>query len=368
MADHGCGTVGFARLNRLQGIFVPTRQAQRTLELLKSLELRMTDFKLQRVNEMVGIPLVKTPTVHDEKILTRELGSFQIRESWFQPLISRPKDLREAVRGVLPSRLSTQLPRSLDLIGDIAIIELSPELAPYSVEVGEAVLRVNPHVRLVLRKSGDVTGRFRTRGLEVVTGSGPTETVHHEFGCRYHLDVSSVYFNPRLAHERRRVAEQVKEGEAVVDMFAGVGPYSVLIAKYQPHSRVYAVDLNPSAVKYLKENVLANEVPDRVIPLLGDAREFSLGELRGTADRVIMNLPSEAEHYLDSAVKALKRTGGLIHFYEFINREASLNSVAEKFRTTVLAAGREVRSFRYSRVIREIAPSRVQVALDAEID
>jgi tRNA (guanine37-N1)-methyltransferase len=160
----------------------------------------------------------------------------------------------------------------------------------------------------------------------------------------------------------------VKEGEVVVDMFAGVGPYSILIAKLQPHSKVYAVDLNPSAVKYLKENILANKVADRVIPLLGDARKFSQGELRGTANRIIMNLPSEAELYLDSALKVLKSSGGLVHFYEFTDREASLNSVTERFRTAVLAAGRKVHSFRYHKVIREIAPSRVQVALDAEIE
>jgi tRNA (guanine37-N1)-methyltransferase len=332
------------------------------------MELRLDGIELQRNAEVVGIPLVHSPSAQDERILRRELGSFQVREASFEPIVSRPGDLRDAVRGVIPSNLVSQLPRSFDIIGDIAIIELSSELEDYSVEVGKGILRVNPHVRLVLRKSGDVMGKFRTRELQVVAGSGGMETVHHEFTCRYHLDVSSVYFNPRLAHERRRVAGQVKEEEVVVDMFAGVGPYSILVAKLQPHSRVYAVDINPSAIKYLKENILANEVADRVIPLLGDARELSRSVLHGAADRVIMNLPSEAPHFLDAALHVLKSTGGVVHFYQFAERGAGLENVIEQFRALAAAEKREVQSFKYSKAIREIAPSRVQVALDALIN
>jgi tRNA (guanine37-N1)-methyltransferase len=200
-----------------------------------------------------------------------------------------------------------------------------------------------------------------------VAGAGGMETVHHEFRCQYHLDVSSVYFNPRLSHERWRVAEQVKENEIVVDMFAGVGPYSILVAKLQPRSKVYAIDINPLAIKYLKENILANEVADRVIPLSGNARDFSQSELHGVADRVIMNLPSEAQHYVDAALHLLKRTGGLIHFYQFAQRGEKLDSLQKQFRSLVVAQKRKVQSFKYSRVIREIAPNRVQVALDALI-
>jgi tRNA (guanine37-N1)-methyltransferase len=356
------------RLKCSLGIFVSARNAQKALKLLREMELRLDGFQLQRTAEVVGIPLVHSPSPQDESILRRELGSFQLQEGPFEAILSKPGNLRAAARGMVPSHLISKVPRSLDIIGDIGIIELSSELESYSAEVGKAVLQVNPHVRLVLRKSGEVTGKFRTRGLRALAGSGGMETVHHEFACRYHLDVSSVYFNPRLAHERRRVAEQVKEDEVVVDMFAGVGPYSILVAKLQPRSRVYAVDINPSAIKYLKENTLANEVADRVIPLLGDARELSRSVLHGVADRVIMNLPSEAQQYLDAALHVLKSAGGLIHFYRFVERGEGLDSVTEQFRTSVAAEKREVESFRYCKVIREIAPSRVQVALDALVN
>jgi len=354
-------------MKRVLGIFVPTRNAQRALKLLKEMKLKLEGFQLQRDAETVGIPLAYSPSPDDQRILNRELGSFRIHEAAFQPYPSSPANLRDAVRSTLPPNLTSQLPRSFDIIGDIAIIDPSHELENYFPEIGKGILQVNPHVRLVLRKSGDVVGKFRTRELRVVAGSGGTETIYREFHCQYHLDVSSVYFNPRLSHERWRVAQQVKANEVVVDMFAGVGPYSILIAKLQPHSRVYAVDINPSAIKYLKENILTNAVADRVIPLSGDANELSRSVLQNTAERVIMNLPSEAPHYMDAALHVLKSTGGLVHFYQFTQRDESLDSVKEQFRKSVEARKREVQSFNYGRVIREIAPNRVQVALDALI-
>jgi tRNA (guanine37-N1)-methyltransferase len=150
-------------------------------------------------------------------------------------------------------------------------------------------------------------------------------------------------------------------------MFAGVGPYSILTAKLQPNARVNSSDINPAAIQYLKENILMNGSADRVIPLLGDVREFSRGMLSNAADRVIMNLPSEAKNYLDAALQILKYTGGIIHFYEFVPRATSLDEVKEEFKASVQAQRREVRSFDYVNAIREVAPNKVQVAVDARI-
>ena len=227
------------------------------------------------------------------------------------------------------------------------------------------MIRTNPHVRLVLKKSGEVNGKFRTRKFQTLVGSGGTETVYREFGCCYRLDVSSVYFSPRLGHERHRVAEQVRPDEVVVDMFAGVGPYSILIAKFQPDSRVYSSDINPSAIQYLKENILMNGSADRVAALLGDIREFSRGMLSNTADRVVMNLPSEAKRYLDAALQILKQKGGIIHYYEFVNRVTDISRVKDEFQASVLAQKRHVRDFTFAKAIKEIAPNKVQVAIDA---
>jgi len=317
---------------------------------------------------MVGIPLVHSPSARDEDILRATLGDIRIKENTFEPIVARPRNLRDAVQAMVPANLLSALPRSLDVVGDIGIVELSPELEPYSLEIGKGILQVNPHIRLVMKKASDVSGAFRTRGLQTLAGSGGMETIHREFGCSYRLDVTSVYFNPRLGHERRRVANQVLAGDVVVDMFAGVGPYSILIAKLQPHAKVYALDINPRAIQYLKENVLANGVADRVFPSLGDARTIAQGVLHGVADRVIMNLPSEAEHFLDAASLILKDTGGYIHFYCFAERGVNLAAVKEYFRASVLAQKRTVQSFIDCNVVREISPTRVQIAIGALVE
>jgi len=354
-------------LNSELGIFIPRRRAQKALELIRRLGLRLTGFEFLSDSESIGIPISHLPSSQEAEILSRELGTFEVHSGLFKQIPFRPRNLREAANGILPPNLMPQLPKSLDIIGDIAIVELPEILEPYSAEVGQAIIRTNPHVRLVLKKSGDVDGKFRTRKLQTLAGSGGTETIYSEFDCRYRLDVSSVYFNPRLARERHRVAEQVHPEEVIVDMFAGVGPYSILIAKVQPSSRVYSSDINPSAVQYLKENILINESADRITPLLGDVREFSRGRLSGIADRVVMNLPSEAKKYLDTALQILKQKGGIIHYYEFVDRTADISRVKEEFQASVLAQKRNVRNFTFAKAIKEIAPNRVQVAIDATV-
>jgi tRNA (guanine37-N1)-methyltransferase len=224
---------------------------------------------------------------------------------------------------------------------------------------------LNPHIRVVLRRASQVEGQFRTRKVEVMAGSGGMETIYKEFSCRYHLDVSTVYFNPRLSHERMRIADQVMPDESVVDMFAGVGPYSILIAKLQPKSSVYAVDINPTAIKYLRENIFANTVADRVLPMLGDVKVLASKALRGRAARLIMNLPSEAISYLPAASQILRDEGGIIHFYAFSSREEKIDKVLNSFRSNVEAQNRRVESVRFCKVIKEVAPNRVQVAIDA---
>ncbi|HEX7467722.1 MAG TPA: 50S ribosomal protein L11 methyltransferase, partial [Methanobacterium sp.] len=128
------------------------------------------------------------------------------------------------------------------------------------------------------------------------------------------LDVKKVYFSPRLATERKRISDLVKNNEIVIDMFAGIGPFSISIARNH-EVKLYAIDINPAAYKYLKENIIINKLEGTIIPLLGDVIEV-LNNLNIEADRIIMNLPGTAQNFLDIAIKSLK-AGGVIHYYEF---------------------------------------------------
>lgn len=159
----------------------------------------------------------------------------------------------------------------------------------------------------------------------------------------------------------------MQDGETVADLFAGVGPFSVLIGKRNLRVKVYAVDLNPDAVELLKVNVRVNRVENRVFPILADAREIAATKLKGTADRVIMNLPETAIDFVDAACNAIKPQGGVVHFYGFVRAPGSIENLKQRFSEAVEKNGRKVESFLYSKSIRETAPFESQIVLDVKI-
>lgn len=205
---------------------------------------------------------------------------------------------------------------SFDIIGDVAIIEDGGR-----AEARE-ILRKHKHVKTVLKKGGKRTGRLRLRTFKKLQGRR-TVTEHREHGCVFRLDVAKCYFSPRESTERQRVAEQVKPGERVLVMFGGVGPYAIVIAKKQPNVKVYCVELNRTACRYMEENVLLNRVKYVVEPLCGDVEKVCPG--LGKMDRVIMPLPKGAYKYLGLAMKCVKK-GGIVHLYYW----GKLDSVFEE--------------------------------------
>ncbi|MEM2281292.1 MAG: class I SAM-dependent methyltransferase family protein, partial [Candidatus Bathyarchaeia archaeon] len=279
----------------------------------------------------------------------------------------QPKTIYEALEDKMPPHLLACLPRAIDFVGDIAIIEIPPELEAYKMEIGNAILQVHKNVKTVLAKAGAVKGEYRLREFNVIAGQPKTETIHREHGCQFHVDLAKAYFSPRLSHEHMRVASAVKEGETVIDMFTGVGPFAILIAKTHSNVKVYAIDINPHAVELLKKNVRLNRVNGKVHPILGDARQIVKQQLRGTADRVIMNLPEKAMEFVEAACEALKPEGGVIHFYSFVKGSEGLEALKARFTAEVEKHGRIVKNTPFSRFGRETAPYEWQAVLDAEV-
>ncbi|MGF3522736.1 MAG: class I SAM-dependent methyltransferase [Candidatus Bathyarchaeia archaeon] len=259
------------------------------------------------------------------------------------------------------------LPRALDVVGDIAIVEIPPALEPHKQLVGNAILKTHKNIRTVLAKAGAVSGTYRLREFEFIAGEQKTQSLHKEHGCSYFVDVTKAYFSPRLSHEHNRVASLVQSGETIVDLFAGIGPFSVLIAKNHPDVKVYGVDINADAVALLEKNARLNRVENRVYPLVGDARQVVNEKLRGVADRVIMNLPETAFEFIDIACKALKPSGGVVHFYGFVRDNEGIEELKQKFVAAVEIATRRVADFSYIKPVRETAPHECQVVLDAKI-
>jgi tRNA (guanine37-N1)-methyltransferase len=348
-------------------IKVPKSQGEKTIALACKLELIDKSLGIQRDEDNLCIPLVGQPAENEVATLKNQVSEMQLTTSVFTEKKPPAETLIQILQDKLSPHLLASLPQAFDVIGDIIIIEIPPELKEYEDLIGEAILKTHRNIRTVLAKAGAISGTYRLREFSFIAGEHKTQTVHKEFGCQYHVDISKAYFSPRLSHEHQRVASLVQMGETVVDLFAGVGPFSVLIAKMNSKVKVYAVDLNPEAVELLKVNVRVNRVENRVFPMLGDARQIAADKLKGSADRVIMNLPETAIDFVEAACQAIKHQGGIIHFYAFIRSPDSTENLKLRFSEAVEKAGRTVESFLYAKSIRETAPYESQIALDAKI-
>lgn len=195
-----------------------------------------------------------------------------------------------------------------DIVGDIAILPLGLEDAE---RVAEVLLK-RKNIRVVLRKASSVEGIFRTREYEYIAGEKRTETIHKENGCLYKLDIEKAYFNPRLSTERRRVIEKINNNDFVIDMFAGVGPFSIPAAK--KNCTVVAVDCNRYAIKYLIENKKLNKIGSNLNIIVGDSG--SVLSKYNVADHIIMNLPFNTYDFLEKATNLIKKDG-IVYFYTF---------------------------------------------------
>jgi tRNA (guanine37-N1)-methyltransferase len=348
-------------------IKVPKSQGEKTITLATKFELSDKSLFIQREEDNLCIPLVREPKGIELATLKSQIPKFTLQTAVFSEKELPAENLTQALQKTLPTDLLSKVPQAFDVIGDIVVIDIPPRLKAYQNLIGEAIMQTHKNVKTVLAKAGDISGVYRIRDYTFIAGEHKTRTVHREFGCKYHVDVAKVYFSPRLSHEHERVASLVKDEETVVDLFAGVGPFSVLIAKRNPQVKVYAVDLNPDAVELLKVNVRVNRVENRVFPILADAREIAAAKLKGSADRVIMNLPETAIDFVDAACHAVKPEGGVIHFYTFIRSPDSIENLEERFSKTIEKNGRKVKFFLCAKSIRETAPYESQVALDAKI-
>ena len=199
---------------------------------------------------------------------------------------------------------------SFEIIGDIAIIN---DLSSREREKAVEGILAHHDVKSILLKTEGLSGEFRIGEYERLYGE-ETETTHKEHGYRFRVDPTEAYYSERFATERKRVKDQVKEGEKVLVMFAGVGPFAVLCA--EKAEKVVAVEKNPEACNYLKENIVLNNFEDKIEACCGDVKKI-VPDLDEEFDSVIMPLPESAINFLDVAVESLKKEG-LVHLYSFV--------------------------------------------------
>jgi tRNA (guanine37-N1)-methyltransferase len=292
------------------GIRVPIQQAETIRRYLSQNALLRTELKISKNHHFIYFPLNKIP----EDIPFS--GTTIIRKE-FEQQKRKQKPYKETI--ALPEKLRHELPTSYDVIGDIILIKLPKHLLKYKTEIGNALLTTNKNVHVVCL-ANPVSGELRTRNIEILAGEKRTRTTHIEYGATFAVDIQTTYFSPRLATERKRIADLVQPGETVVDMFAGVAPFSIMIAKYAHPTIVYAVDKNKDAIAYAHQNIKRNKVLDKVEVIHADAKKFHTRLPAVYADRIIMNLPFSAHMFFPYALQIAADTC-TIHYYDILNEE-----------------------------------------------
>ena len=274
-----------------------------------------------------------------------------------------PRRITELLKDKLTEDEIEELKKSFDIIGDVVIVEIPEDLEAHKKEIGQATLQFTKRKTVYMKKSA-VKGVTRVRELELIAGEDNPITIHKEHGTRLKLDVKNVYFSPRLATERKRVQEATQEGEEILDMFAGIGPFPIVIA-HEKNVNITAVDINEYAIKYLNENIKLNKLAPNahITAICGDTNEVALNELKDKKfDRLIMNLPGLAPEFLDLAV-SLCKDGGVIHYYEFSD---GFSQGIERAQIACEKQNKEVEILN-TRKVKSSSPGMWHVAIDCKV-
>ena len=291
--------------------------------------------------------------------------------------LKRDRGLKEELleRKIISEKEAKDFVSSFDTCGDIAILEIPESLEKKEGKIAQTLLELNKHIRTVAKKASATEGAYRIRKLKIIGGKKRLSTLYRENGCSFKIDLQKTFFSSRLSFERQRVASLAKEGENVFALFAGAGFYPIVMAKEaikkkrKTKTRFIAVELNPFAVRRMRENVLLNKMQDMIEVIEGDVNKIMLKKrFRRFADRVVMPLPHSAYDFLDAALFSAKKNC-IIHFYfipESEEKEGAVKKAQERIRA---ACERNNRKFKtvFSRVVKSYAPHVDQVVVDFKL-
>ena len=273
--------------------------------------------------------------------------------------------LKKTLESVLSTKESDELISAFDQIGHIIIIRIPDSLTSKKKLIGETLLDQVKSAKSIFYQSSSVDGEFRTRDLEILAGEDKTETEYKESGCRFLVDVRNVFFSPRLSSERTRIAEFVNDDEVVVNMFGGVGIFSIIAAKLKKCT-VFNIDINPFATKLCKKNIAINRLVGNVISIHGDASQVINSQLENKSDRTLMLLPEKSDEFLNLAIQTTKNNG-IIHYYSHIHadKKSDAAKLSEQHYLDVISVKSTILG---SKIVRPVGPRFYQTVIDTKIE
>jgi tRNA (guanine37-N1)-methyltransferase len=271
--------------------------------------------------------------------------------------------LKETLRDHLNDLEIASLSSSFDVIGEIAIIKIPPELSSKERIIGEQILQKMKSVKTVLKQDSNVQGEYRTREVKFVAGEEKYETMYKESGLVFKVNVRSAFFSPRLSTERLRIRSLVSEGEHIFNMFAGIGTFSLIIAKTK-NCEIASVDINPEAIRLGLESMKLNKkMKGRVKMILDDAKVFAMKH-RGEFDRVLMPLPERASEFLPAAMTSARvGSGPVVHYYVHVSEEEFYDGSWIANHLGAMDLPRKYEVLKWKKV-REVGPRFIQAVAD----
>lgn len=322
--------------------------AKAALERIASLGLLDKSRKIIKKEDRVEIPVLE------------QLGEFEMVVQESPSFYSKLPDLPAALHDRIPEECLPLLPRGWLILGDVIIVKIHPLLRDYESFIGQALLQYYPRCSTVLADEG-IVGKLRQPVRRTIVGS-TSRTRHKENGVFFHLDAREVMFSAGNLRERTRMS-RLGKGEIVVDMFAGIGYFSIPMAVHSQPRKVLAIELNPNAYQFLCQNIQANHVQDIVQPILGDC---AVETPQGIADRVLMGMVQITDRYLETGISALK-PGGTLHYHQTIHSRQFPEAAVQEVKDAAAALGRRVEILKCLRV-KKYSPGVVHAVIDARID
>ncbi len=279
---------------------------------------------------------------------------------------SRKPLIKRIAEKVLGPSFADMLWKRIEIVGDVVIIRRAFDV---SVEVykaiGEEILRELPYIKSVWLATSPVKGSERIREYVHIAGEKKSETMYKEHGCIFKVDFTKVYISPVLGFDHIRIAKMVKANEKILNMFAGFGPYSIIISRYSKPFYVVSIDLNEFAAKYARINIELNKVDAFNEVIHGDALLIT-PTFHEEFDRILMPYPDIFENAFKASLSAVK-IGGYLHphlFVEAQNKHEAMQKAYDIIKLHAKELGVVVETLG-GHVIRGVAPRKYHVTVDA---
>ena len=242
------------------------------------------------------------------------------------------QQLKESLKDELTEEELNSLPGGFQTIGSIIIIKLNQSLLEKKTLIAEKYLELLPFIKSVYLNSGIIHGQFREPvSIKFLAGEDNPIVVHKEHGVSYLFDITKIMFSKGNLNERRFLTTLVNDGEIIVDMFAGIGYFSLPIAKIAKPKKIYSIELNPVAFEFLVKNIEINHLENVIIPINGDCKQealkLSISGLK--ADRVIMGVFPAPKEYISVALTLAKNMGTIYHYEGVVDKVDSFNLFTE---------------------------------------